>query len=94
MKLKAHMKSGDSNFQILHSHTTKKGTLYSTSSISNDFAVFEAWRHIDSLVGSVYALPTKDLLIGLDETGKGEVIGHTVLTGVIFLKRFSTKLIY
>ena len=31
-------------------------------------------------------LPTKDFLIGLDETGKGEVIGHTVLTGVIFLK--------
>jgi len=41
---------------------------------------------IDSVVGSAYVLPTKDFLIGLDETGKGEVIGHTVLTGVIFPK--------
>ena len=64
----------------------KKGTLYSTPSNSRDPAVFHAWRYIDSLVGSAYVLPTKDFLIGLDETGKGEVIGHTVLTGVIFRK--------
>jgi len=63
-----------------------KGTLYSTPSNSRDPAVFEAWNYIDSLVGSAYVLPTKDFLIGLDETGKGEVIGHTVLTGVIFPK--------
>lgn len=70
----------------------KSGTLYSTPSNSNDPAVFEAWRRIDSIVGSVYIMPTKDFLIGLDETGKGEVIGHTVLTGVIFPKEIFNKI--
>lgn len=64
----------------------KKGTIYSTPSNSEDPAVFAAWKYIDSLVGPAYALPTKDFLIGLDETGKGEVIGHTILTGAIFPK--------
>jgi len=64
----------------------KSGTLYSTPSNSRDPAVFNAMQYIDSLVGSAYVLPNKDFLIGLDETGKGEVIGHTVLTGVIFPK--------
>jgi len=63
------------------------GTIYSSPSNSNDPAVSEAWNQITALVGSAYALPTKDFLIGLDETGKGEVIGHTVLTGVIFPKQ-------
>ena len=70
----------------------KKGTLYSTPSGSNDPAVFEAWDYIDSIVGPVYVLPTKDFLIGLDETGKGEVIGHTVLTGVIFPKEIFSEI--
>jgi len=63
-----------------------KGTLFSTPSNAKDPAVIEAWKHIDALQGSAYALPTKDFLIGLDETGKGEVIGHTVLTGAAFPK--------
>jgi ribonuclease HII len=62
----------------------EKGTLYSTPSNSMDPAVFEAWKYIDSLIGSRYVLPSKSFLIGLDETGKGEVIGHIVLTGIIF----------
>jgi|Deesub1362A_J573_1020465.scaffolds.fasta_scaffold04408_3 ribonuclease HII len=62
------------------------GKLYSTPSKSRDPAVFNAWGHIDSIAGPKYIPPTKDYLIGLDETGKGEVIGHTVLTGVIFPK--------
>lgn len=37
----------------------KNGTLYSTPSNSRDPAVFEAWRWIDSLVGSRYVLPSK-----------------------------------
>lgn len=48
--------------------------------------MLNAWQYIDSIIGSAYALPTKDFLIGLDETGKGEAIGHTVLTGVMFPK--------
>ena len=51
----------------------KKGTLYSTPSNSKDPAVFNAWQYIDSVVDSAYVLPTKDFLIGLDETGKGEL---------------------
>jgi len=61
-----------------------KGTIYCTLSRLKDPAVFETWKYIDNLIGSRYVLPTKDFLIGLDETGKGEIIGHTVLTGVIF----------
>lgn len=68
----------------------KNGTLYSTPSRSNDAAVLGAWIHIDSLV--VPYLPTeKEFLIGLDETGKGEVIGHLVLAGVVFPKSLYEK---
>jgi len=59
------------------------GTLYSTPSNSQDPAVEEAWNYIDSLAGSVFAQPTREFLIGLDETGKGELIGHIHLVGVI-----------
>lgn len=70
----------------------KSGTLYSTPSNSNDPAVLKAWQDIDKIVGSSYVLPTKDFVIGLDETGKGEAIGHTVLTGVIFPKELFSKI--
>ncbi|MDK2864884.1 MAG: hypothetical protein PWP37_1076 [Thermotogota bacterium] len=84
------VKSPHEEWRIRFSDSTftyyKSGTLYSTSSNSKDPVVFNAWQQIDSLVGSAYVLPSKDFLIGLDETGKGEVIGHTILTGVIFPK--------
>lgn len=60
------------------------GTLFSTPPNTNDSAVFEAWEMIDSLAGPSYFLPEKDFLIGLDETGKGELLGHTILAGVAF----------
>ncbi len=60
------------------------GTLYSSPSASHDPAVLEAIKFIDDLAGPRYTLPTKDLLIGFDETGKGEVFGHTVLAGALF----------
>ncbi|MCK4443325.1 MAG: hypothetical protein KAW09_02195 [Thermoplasmata archaeon] len=62
------------------------GTLYSTFSKSYDPAVLKASKQIDSIAGPTYTLPTRDFLIGLDETGKGEVAGHTILTAVIFPK--------
>ncbi len=68
----------------------KNGTIYSTSSKSNDLEVFKAWQYINSLI-IPYPPPTKDFLIGLDETGKGEVIGHMVLTGVFFPKEIFEK---
>jgi len=63
-----------------------KGTLYSTPSNSKDPSVFNAWKRINSLAGFAYVPPTKDFLIGFDETGKGEVVGHMILTGAIFPK--------
>jgi len=68
-----------------------KGTLFSTPSPSNDPAVYKAWKKIDSLAGSTFTKPKKNFLIGLDETGKGEIIGHTVLAGVIFPKGIFEK---
>lgn len=46
---------------------------------------FEILREdINRIVGSRYILPTRDILIGIDEVGKGEVIGSIVLVGVVF----------
>lgn len=64
----------------------RNGTLYHTPSNSNSIQVAEAARLIDSLGGAGYIPPDKDLLIGLDETGKGEIAGPVVLVGVIFPK--------
>src|SRR2546428_4489931 len=62
----------------------KSGTLFGTESNAKDPAVLTAWETIGSIAGPSYVSPTRDFLIGLDETGKGELAGHTVLTGVIF----------
>lgn len=91
------VKSSDEEWRVRFSDSTftyyKSGTLYSTPSNSKDPALFDAWQQIDSIVGSAYVLPSKDFLIGLDETGKGEVIGHTVLTGVIFPKEIFKEIV-
>jgi len=62
----------------------KKGTIYCTPSNSNDPEVYELWDLIDSLAGSEFNLSKKEFVIGLDETGKGEIVGHTILTGAFF----------
>ena len=62
----------------------KSGTLFSTA--SSDPSIKEVWEFIYSRAGSRFVLPTKDFLIGLDETGKGEILGHTILVGAIFPK--------
>lgn len=68
----------------------KSGTMYSTGSA--DPAVQRAWDFIGSLVGPRFEPATKEILIGLDETGKGEVIGHTVLVGVLIPAGLSKEL--
>ncbi len=68
------------------------GTLYSTHSNSQDPAVEEVWDYIDSLIGSVFVQPTREFLIGLDETGKGELVGHTHLVGVIIPSHLFSQL--
>ncbi len=72
------VKLGDATFTY---YTT--GTLYGTPSAGGDPKVARVWDRIDRLLGSQYAAPDRDLLIGLDETGKGEIIGPLVLAGVI-----------
>ncbi|KXA99730.1 hypothetical protein AKJ42_02635, partial [candidate division MSBL1 archaeon SCGC-AAA261C02] len=81
------IKFSDANFTYY-----KNGTLYCTPSSSKDPSVFREWDYIDSLVPPLYADPTREFLIGFDETGKGEVIGHMVLTGVIFPNQIFKKI--
>lgn len=62
----------------------KSGTLYHTPSNKNSEEVVTASQKIDILTGTGYLPSEKDYLIGLDETGKGEIAGPIVLAGVIF----------
>ncbi len=81
------IKFSDSTFTFYTS-----GTLYSTPSNSQDPAVKEVWDYIDSMAGSVFVQPTREFLIGLDETGKGELVGHTHLVGVIIPSHLFSQL--
>jgi hypothetical protein len=70
------------------------GTLYSTSSNLQVLvlAVFDVWEEIELLFGFVCVFPLEDFVVGLDETGKGEVMGHAVFVGVMLLKEFFEKI--
>jgi ribonuclease HIII len=67
----------------------KSGTLFCTT--SSDPSIIKVWKFISSRVGNRFVSPTKDFLIGLDETGKGEILGHTILVGAIFPKTIFDK---
>lgn len=56
------------------------GTLYVTD--SDDPALLEAQREVDRFAGARFVEASRDYLIGLDETGKGEVFGPLVLAAV------------
>jgi ribonuclease HIII len=62
----------------------KSGTLFCTT--SSDPSIKGVWELISSRAESRFVPPNKDFLIGLDETGKGEILGHTILVGAIFPK--------
>ncbi|MHA1222426.1 MAG: hypothetical protein ACTSP3_04015 [Candidatus Heimdallarchaeaceae archaeon] len=64
----------------------KSGSLHSTPSKSNNQLVYECWNYIDQKVGPRFIPPSKEYLIGLDETGKGELFGHIILTVVLVPK--------
>lgn len=68
----------------------KKGTLYSTGSEQREF--LEIHEFIDSLLGPQFIPAGRDFLIGLDETGKGEVFGDVILAGVVFPKGIFSEL--
>lgn len=68
------------------------GKLHSSPSDSNDPAVVEAREEISSIVGHSFEQTSKKFVIGLDETGKGELAGHIILTGVFYPQSISEKL--
>jgi len=59
------------------------GKLTSTPSRSMDPAVEAAWSWIHEQSGPRFVPSQRDFLIGLDEAGKGELLGHVVLTGAL-----------
>jgi ribonuclease HII len=67
---------------ITYYESEKKRTIYMTDSDYDE--VLKVHEFIDTLLGSQFVIPDKDYLIGLDEVGKGEVIGHVFLVGVLF----------
>ncbi len=66
------------------------GKLYCTD--SDDPTVEDIHQFIYSLVGSQFVAPTRDFLIGLDTTGKGEVFGYTVIVGILMPKEFYNEI--
>ena len=68
-------------------HSDAKWTYYTTGTLyvtdSDDPLLLEAQRHVDQLLGGRFVAPTRDFLIGLDETGKGEILGPVVLAAVV-----------
>jgi ribonuclease HII len=58
------------------------GTLFCTG--TENSSVVSAWGYINSVIGLRFKPPSKPVLIGLDEAGKGEIIGPVVLAGVLF----------
>ncbi len=61
----------------------RKGTLYSTASPTRDPAVERAWAFIEAGSGPRFVPSDRAFLIGLDETGKGELVGHVILVGAL-----------
>ncbi|HHV81671.1 TPA: hypothetical protein GXX44_08335 [bacterium] len=68
------------------------GTLFFSYCIDKEDEFKELKEVIDQIAGSRYVLPDKDILIGVDEVGKGEVIGSIVLVGVAFPRSIFCRL--
>lgn len=62
----------------------QNGTLYCPPPEPSDAEIFSIWQMIEEIAGPRYSLPKRDFLFGLDETGKGEIIGPVILAGVLF----------
>lgn len=75
------IKISDSEFTLFSS---KKGlTLYSNGSKSGDPIIQNIYNYIEDVVGGSFIKSEKKYTIGLDEAGKGELVGHLFLSGVI-----------
>ncbi|MBC7319170.1 hypothetical protein H5T89_00845 [bacterium] len=64
----------------------RNGTLYVSYPDSKELEFKRIREMINHYVGTRYIIPSKEFLIGLDEVGKGEVIGSIILAGVRFSK--------
>jgi len=68
----------------------ENGTLFCTGSSREKIG--EIYQDVSKVVGRHIEEPVKDFLIGLDETGKGEVLGHSILVGSFFPKSLVDKI--
>jgi ribonuclease HII len=59
------------------------GTLYATPSKNNDALIKKLISYIDSIFKSVFISPSRKYVIGLSDTGRAEIAGHIILTGVM-----------
>jgi len=70
----------------------KSRTLFILYSERASSEFIEVWKLINNKLGGRYSLPNRDILIGYDETGKGEVLGSIILAGVMFPKEIFNDL--
>ncbi len=64
--------------------SSKKGnTLYCNGSQSEDPVIGDIYGFVESLIGGSFKGTIKKYTIGLDEAGKGELVGHLFLSGVL-----------
>lgn len=68
------------------------GTLYATSSRSDDPSVLKATAYIDSIFKSTYTVPSRKFVIGLSDTGRAELTGHIILAGVMIPENLFSEL--
>ena len=66
---------------ITYYESEKKRTIHITDSYHDE--VYEFHKFVYTLLGSQFIISDKKFLIGLDEVGKGEIIGHVYLVGVL-----------
>lgn len=79
------LKVGDSLFILYTS-----GKLYNNKATSME--VLELRDKITNVTGSGFTKTGREILVGLDETGKGEVIGHVYLCGASFPANLSKEI--
>jgi len=76
---------GKSNFDLFTS-----GTLYNNQATSSE--VLELREKLSDFSSSNFLDTEKEIKIGLDETGKGELFGHEFLCGVSFPKSLTEEI--
>jgi len=77
----------DSTFTLYYT-----STLHSTPSSKHIDSIAKIRKKIDKIKGPNWPQTNKDYLIGFDESGKGEMIGDTIVAGVLFSKNIEKDL--